>query len=261
MTTPSENGAIILLGGNKSSTRILYHALKKDFPITKVILEERVGKVSLLKRRIKKLGLARVSGQIGFSLLVVPWLRRAARRRRAQIMETNGLQDCDIPSTLAIRVPSVNSAETIAALQSLNPSIVIVNGTRIISSEVLGCISAVFVNTHAGVTPLYRGVHGAYWALVKDDRERCGVTVHLVDAGIDTGSILRQQMIQPQADDSFVTYPLLQQALGIQLLREVIRDGLMGLWPTGAAPAGQSKLWSHPTLWQYIWHRLRSGVK
>ena len=40
---------------------------------------------------------------------------------------------------------------------------------------------------HAGITPQYRGVHGGYWAVVNNDPEHCGVTIHFVDKGIDTG--------------------------------------------------------------------------
>ena len=50
-----------------------------------------------------------------------------------------------------------------------------INGTRIISKATLGCVPAVFINTHVGITPTYRGVHGGYWSLVEGERARCGV--------------------------------------------------------------------------------------
>jgi methionyl-tRNA formyltransferase len=40
-------------------------------------------------------------------------------------------------------------------------------------------INSKFVNIHVGITPKYRGVHGTYWALVNNDVENSGVTVHL----------------------------------------------------------------------------------
>jgi folate-dependent phosphoribosylglycinamide formyltransferase PurN len=72
-------------------------------------------------------------------------------------------------------------------LKAINPDLVIVNGTRIISKKVLSSINSKFVNIHVGITPKYRGVHGTYWALVNNDVENSGVTVHFVDEGIDTG--------------------------------------------------------------------------
>ena len=60
-----------------------------------------------------------------------------------------------------------------------------VNGTRIISSRVLDSIGCPIINTHAGITPRYRGVHGGYWALAEGHPEEVGTTVHLVDKGIE----------------------------------------------------------------------------
>jgi methionyl-tRNA formyltransferase len=157
-------------------------------------------------------------------------------------------------------VPSANSPEAIRLLRGLDPAVVVVNGTRILSRELLRCVPAPFVNLHAGITPLYRGVHGGYWALACGDRQNCGVTVHLVDESIDTGAAIFQQPIEPSADDSFVTYPLLQLGVGLPLLTEAVRQVLAGRLEKRSFPEGPSRLWTHPTLWQYLSHRAR-GVR
>ena len=146
-------------------------------------------------------------------------------------------------------------------LKESNPDVVLVEGTRIISRRIIDCIPVKFINMHAGITPLYRCVHGAYWALVEDNRKACGVTVHLVDTGIDTGNILEQGIIEPAAEDNFVTYDLHQMAVGIPLLKKAARDVLENRVEIKPNPEGKSKLWSHPTLWEYIWFRFRLGVK
>lgn len=142
----------------------------------------------------------------------------------------------------------------------MNPDVVIVNGTRIIAGKILNCVDSVFVNTHAGITPKYRGVHGAYWALANDDYENCGVTVHLVDTGIDTGGILRQKNIEIKGSDNFTTYTLLQIAEGIDLMRESLSDILTNNISL-LNVRGRSELWSHPTIWGYLFLRLARGVK
>ena len=58
-------------------------------------------------------------------------------------------------------------------------------------------------------------MHGGYWALVSGHPEACGVTVHLVDEGIDSGGILAQSVITPGPADCFVTYPLMQLGVGL----------------------------------------------
>lgn len=253
--------SIVLLAGTGQSTAIVYNALCRDFEVAGVIQEERPARFGMMKRRARKIGWATVAGQTLFRALIMPSLAALSRRRVAEILSTSGLSRNAIPEKLLVRVPSVNSPECLAALRRLAPKVVVVNGTRIIKAEVLNCVPAKFINTHAGITPLYRGVHGAYWALAQEDRTHCGVTVHLVDTGIDTGNILGQATIQPAAADNFATYPYLQLAAGVPLLREAVRSALAGSLQPQPAPPGQSHLWYHPTLGEYLRYRVAKGVK
>ena len=252
---------IVLLAGPGESTNIMFHALEQEFGVSQVILETPVSQKQLLKRRTEKLGWATVAGQVLFKLLVAAPLTRASQHRLQAIKQQAGLVDTPIPADCLTRVPSVNSPECIAALQALQPDVVVVNGTRIIAKRVLSSVACPFINTHAGITPLYRGVHGGYWALANNDAAHCGVSVHLVDAGIDTGGIIAQALIQPTEEDNFTTYPLLQVVAGLPLLKQAVRDALQDSVRLQAAPEGPSRLWSHPTLTEYLRHRRRTGTR
>jgi len=252
---------LVLLAGRGESTNIIYNSLKEYFSIEKVVQEEPVPTVQFLKRRAKRLGVWKVFGQVLFQLLVVPYLQRTSQARLREIKEKAGLNDAPIERSKLVKVKSINSDETMSILRKIKPRIVVVSGTRIIANRILSCIPAVFVNLHAGITPQYRGVHGAYWALVEGRKSACGVTVHYVDSGIDTGDILEQRIIEPTPEDNFVTYPLLQLGVGVPLLKEAIENILGNRAEVRAAPQGKSKLWTHPTLWEYLWYRARYGVK
>ena len=258
---PAPPAGVVMLAGPGRSTRIVYHALAREFSIHAVIIEDAVARAPFLVRRIKKLGFAAVAGQILFRSLAAPWLARSARQRIAEIKTQWKLDDSPIEPEKIVRVRSVNSPEAIEALKRLDPAVVIVNGTRIISKKTLDAARAVFINTHAGITPRYRGVHGAYWALVEGNRGACGVTVHRVDSGIDTGPVLAQSTIDPSGNDNFATYPLLQLAAGLPELRKAARNAINGGAPALDPPAMESKLWSHPTLWQYFRYRWQKGVR
>ena len=111
-----------------------------------------------------------------------------------------------------------------------------------------------------GVTPKYRGVHGGYWSLAMNDSENCGVTVHLVDQGIDTGEVLYQGFIQANENDNFNTYPIHQIAKAIPLMKAALddaRDNCISI-KEGVLP---SRLWYHPTILEYIKHWIQRGVK
>lgn len=251
---------IVLLAGPGESTNILFHALDAEFGVHRIIVETPISQQQLLRRRAEKLGWGVVLGQIAFKLLVAGPLGRRAQPRLRQLRQAHSLRDQPLPPDRTINVASVNAADCVAALQRLNPDVVVVNGTRIIAKRVLTSVPAPFVNTHAGITPLYRGVHGGYWALANDDAAHCGVSVHLVDAGIDTGGIIAQALIEPGPADNFATYPLLQLIAGLPLLKDAVRAALTGSIPLRPAPAGVSRLWSHPTLAEYRANRRRNGT-
>ena len=238
--------------------RLAAHYLSRRFAELTVIVETPMSRTELLWRRLRRLGPIVVAGQLVFMALQ-RLQYHLARQRIAEIRSQFDLQN-DLPAALpVVRVPSVNAPECIDHLKRLAPSVVLVVGTRIIDEAVLRAVAAPFVNYHAGITPKYRGVHGGYWALASGDREHCGVTVHLVDAGIDTGGVLYQAPIAPTAGDNFSTYPYLQLAAALPLLEQAARDGFAGQLKTQPSTLA-SRLWSHPTIWAYLANGLRRGV-
>ncbi|MFI1773823.1 formyl transferase [Thalassobellus citreus] len=250
---------IVMLVGEDHSSFAIYNALKKDYNITNVILEKPKSKKEFIKRRIKKLGILKVVGQVLFQKLVVPFLNKECKTRIYNIIKNNNLKFTDFEKNILTNVPSANSDLCIKTLQEINPDLVIVNGTRIISKKVLNSIKGAFINTHAGYTPLYRGIHGAYWSKVNKDGY-CGVSVHLVDPGIDTGGILYQGLIDTIEDDNFVSYTYLQLAKGIELIKLAINDLLKDKHKVITNNL-DSKFWTHPTIWFYLKHRLINKVK
>ncbi len=252
---------ILLLGGHDEATRIVFNALQKEFGVHAAIIENKEPLSIFLKRRIRRLGMITVMGQVAFQFLVAKPLAFFTRKRKAQIIMDYQLDTSDFPADKMHKVESVNAPGTIQLIQEINPDLIIVNGTRIISKKVLQCVDCRFINTHAGITPLYRGVHGSYWALVHNDIEHCGVTVHFVDEGIDTGNIIQQELVQPTPKDNFSTYPLLQLGTGIPLLLTAVTNYFAGNIRILKEEAGESKLYYHPTIWQYFYYLLSRKVK
>lgn len=251
----------ILIGTPGSSTSMLFNALDPEFAFDRVLIEDPVSPLTLVRRRLRRLGPVTVAGQLFFLLGLRPLLRLASRRRRAEIARLARLDGTSIDSRRVDRVPSMNEPGTAELIAGLQPRVVLVSGTRLLSRALLDCVQAPFINVHAGVTPLYRGVHGAYWALAQRDPEHCGVSVHLVDAGMDTGAVLAWTRITPGPTDDFTTYPLLQLSAALPLVREQMRLALTAPPQPIAAPAGISRSWSHPTLWGYLWRRACHGVR
>lgn len=249
-----------MLAGEGNSTNIIFNGINDIYPIHSVIVEEKEDRKKFIKRRVKRLGLMNVMGQVLFQVIIPPLLNMVSRKRIKEIISKYHLDLTEMPADKKVQVQSINNDRVKEILQHIDPDLIIVNGTRIISKKILTTVKCPIINTHAGITPMYRGAHGGYWALAKNDKQNCGVTVHLVDAGIDTGNILYRANIEPGHDDNFVTYPYLQTAKGVALLQKAISD-VMDNKLLSVPGSGSSGLWYHPSIWQYLYYRLFKNVK
>lgn len=251
---------ILFLAKESSSSLFMYNSINEDFEINRVIFEDSISKKRLFKRRVKKLGLLKVIGQLIFQTFVVKILKITSKNRISEIVSEYKLDNSIVDKDKRTKVESINSQQCIDLIKSYCPDVIIVNGTRIISKKVLNSSNAIIINTHIGITPKYRGVHGGYWALTNNDIMNFGVTVHLIDSGIDTGDIVYQDKVGFTSEDNFVTYPYLQLVKGIQLMKKTLSDvGNNELKPYKNSL--ESKLWYHPTICQYLYYRVFKKVK
>lgn len=250
---------IVLLARKSPATAILYNALAQHFDV-QVVYEQPPSTRSLLRSRIRRSGWWDVFGQVLFQIIIARPQARRSTTRQQQILREHAASVAAIPEERTRTCASVNKADCWHVVKELAPRVVVINGTRILTARTIGALGVPVLNTHVGITPMYRGVHGAYWALAQGDAEHCGVTIHFVDEGVDTGSILYQERIRPTRADDFSTYPVMQLSVGAPLMVRAVQDVLAGTTaPT--VGVGESKRWNHPTLWAYLANRLRRGVK
>lgn len=250
---------IVLLARESAATAILYNALAPRFDV-RVVFEHPPSSMQLLRSRVRRMGSWRVLGQVLFQLLVAKPLGALSKARRAAILTDLDASDAAIPRHAIARTASVNDPSCWELVRSLAPRAVVINGTRILSARTIAALGVPVLNTHVGITPMYRGVHGAYWALAQGDPQHCGVTVHLVDEGIDTGGILYQAAIDPGPKDDFSTYPTMQMAVGSKLMVNALNDTLDGTLRTHTV-SGPSRRWEIPTLWSYVANRFGRGAR
>jgi len=246
-------GRVLVLGTACTATNVVYHALRERVSDVVVAIEPPVPRLDLVRRRVRRLGPLRVIGQLAFQLGVSPWLARRGARRVAKILRASGLRDEPIPRDRVRAIASVNSDAARMLIAQTAPDVIVLSGTRIVGRETLRSTRAPFVNLHAGITPTYRGVHGAYWALADGRPDLAGATVHFVDEGIDTGSVIAHVPVTPGPEDSFATYHALQLAAGVPPLVAAVEALLAGTRPEGPkVEAPHAALRYHPTIWEYL---------
>lgn len=72
----------------------------------------------------------------------------------------------------------------------------------IIPKSLLNLLPGGFINFHYGLLPQYRGVNPVLAQMIHGETHN-GITIHIVDEGIDTGPIVMQQKIPVEERDTF----------------------------------------------------------
>jgi len=245
-----------MVAGGPLAEIIINGLIERLGPIT-VIREATETKAAVLKRRARLLGWPVAFGQLAFGLVQRVFVKGEARCR--EIWTSYDLNPLPSRDVVIHDVSSVNSTACHALLAEINPDVVAVYGTRILKKDTLDAVSAPFVNYHAGINPKYRGQHPGYWALASGDPDHAGVTIHLVDQGVDTGSVLYQMRVAFAEADSIATYQHLQAAHALPLFAQALRDALNGRLTPKQVDL-PSKQWFPPTIWTYLFNGVMRGV-
>jgi len=129
------------------------------------------------------------------------WLRdrkRYAGNREADFFFEGAVVKAARPD-LVHYVEYINDAEVAETVRGLQPDFVAVFGTSIIRPPLLGLGGRGMLNLHGGLSPDYRGADCTFWALFNGEPERIGCTLHFINRGIDTGSLIAH--VCPQIKD------------------------------------------------------------
>jgi folate-dependent phosphoribosylglycinamide formyltransferase PurN len=226
-------------------------------PVT-VIVEQAESKSAFLKRRSKKIGWLQTAGQFGTMMFVKIGKRFARAREQALIKQHQLRVEPDTRHTV-IQVGSINGEDAQTALKLLQPDVVFLAGCRMVSRATLFALPCPVINYHAGINPKYRGMNGGYFARANNDAANFGTTVHLVDAGVDTGDVLYQQRIAVTSDDSILTYAMLMAAHSREICAKAVVDVLNGT-PKPQKVDLPSQQWFHPPIWAYLWTGLTKQI-
>ena len=240
---------IVIMASRSRTSYTLINHIAAHYPVGAVVFEASKLK-KLLRYRLKKLGWWVVANQLAF----VAYDRAVIRPRSKAKIDVLLRDYDDSPPDDRLRcidVETVNSAAVRELLTETAPGCVVVSGTGIIGRKTLAAAPA-FINIHVGITPRYRGVHGGFWAVAEGHPELAGVTVHQVDAGVDTGGILGQATISIEPGDTFRTLPVKQYIAGFPLMRQAVSDALAGTLAPYTRDDLESQQWFSPTFADYL---------
>jgi phosphoribosylglycinamide formyltransferase 1 len=118
-----------------------------------------------------------------------------------------------------------------AATAEHQPDVVVSAGfMKILGPQFLSAFAGRVVNTHPALLPAFPGAHAVPDALAYGVRVT-GCTVHLVDAGMDTGPIVAQEAVEVRPDDDVDTLheriKVVERRLLVEVLAAMVTRGVM----------------------------------
>jgi folate-dependent phosphoribosylglycinamide formyltransferase PurN len=114
-----------------------------------------------------------------------------------------------------------NAPHSIEQLKEWSPDLIIFTGGNIVRKQLLDVPRLGVLNVHLGMLPEVRGMSTPEWSLLK--HVPVGVTIHYMDAGIDTGPILQQCELPNAAQcDSLSDLRNRLIAFGVEKAAEVV---------------------------------------
>lgn len=132
---------------------------------------------------------------------------------------SEALEDATI---LRVDVGDVNVPSVCARVEAEAPDVVVVYSTSIIKDPLLSAFGGRILNLHAGLSPYYRGAGTNLFPFYNDELEYVGMTIHHLDAGIDSGEMILQGRPSWAADDDTHTIGCGCVRLGAELMARVL---------------------------------------
>lgn len=196
----------------------------------------------------KKLGLAgrakellRVFGPAYFARYAMRFAiaRLQPSRRLKAILERHQVSALDIAG-------NINSADALDAIRALKPDLLVsVAGNQLFRRPLIELAPLGCLNLHTSLLPRYRGLMPTFWVLKNGEKET-GVSVFLVDEGIDSGPIVVQRRVEIETD-SLEELIRITKKVGMDAVWEAVGKVGSGNYRPIPNPAEDKSYFSFPT--------------
>jgi methionyl-tRNA formyltransferase len=198
----------------------------------------RYSAVSTLKRarnQAKANGLRRsVSRWIGKGLF---GSREHERNRQLldQLFDVRDLRRWWVRSGIRpFKVPHLNHLYSRAALEKIQPDVIVRVSGGLLKRHIFSQARLATLNIHHGQAPLIRGLSNIAWGILENRREWIGTTIHVIDEGVDTGTVLWRGAPQLAPGDTAASLYYRAHLEGVaalvRILEEYARSEAPPLW-------------------------------
>jgi phosphoribosylglycinamide formyltransferase-1 len=112
-------------------------------------------------------------------------------------------------------------SEIVSFLRFMKTDLVVLAGyMRLIGSPLLEAFGGKMINIHPSLLPLHPGLHAIEKSF--SSKTGMGISIHWVDAGMDTGTLIKQEPVIPSAQDDLSSFEDKVHALEHQLYPQIV---------------------------------------
>ncbi|MDX1521586.1 MAG: formyltransferase family protein [Anaerolineae bacterium] len=186
--------------------------------------------------------LAWLSGELGH-FLSNPGAELALRKTMAQLRDRIHF------------VPDIHARTVLDHLSSLDPDLGLIYGSPILKPELFERPRFGTLGIHHGKVPDYRGNKTTFWAMYNDEKT-AGVTIQKVNAGLDTGQIVKEgEVVIGRRRQRIVWHEL--EALGLELYLQAILEVKNGTASYQPQSGPKGRLYRNPKFADLLRFRIR----
>lgn len=122
---------------------------------------------------------------------------------------------------------SLKTGEALDIIKEINADAIVVAAYgKILPKSILDAAKYGCINIHASLLPMYRGAAPIQWCIINGE-EKSGVTIMMMDEGLDTGDVLlKKECVIEENDTASILHDKLME-LGSKLIIEAL-DGIEG---------------------------------
>ena len=128
-----------------------------------------------------------------------------------------------------VEINKINEKSIIDEIKTWNIDLLVnFNSSIIFSNDLLACLTIGGINFHPGILPQYAGSNTHQWTMLNNEYYS-GVTIHVINQGVDAGPVLSFSKVKILAEDTgftlFIKLVRLGSELITQLLPKILKQG------------------------------------
>jgi folate-dependent phosphoribosylglycinamide formyltransferase PurN len=159
-------------------------------------------------------------------------------------------------------VADIHSQHVLERVRALEPDLGLIYGSPVLKPALFQIPRYGTLGIHHGKVPQYRGKKTTFWAMYHGETT-AGVTIQKVNAGLDTGAIVKEGSV-PIGSRSYRAVWRDLEALGLDLYLEAILEVKEGNATYHAQSGPKGKVYRDPKigdLWRFWWRHLARRFK